>query len=123
MHGSFEQLSEYDCMVAAANRYGIMDGGIDAAIRERFPGVESRVQERIEVDFHDYQPVGTSMIVATDDPDHPWVALTPTMRVPRPLIGEAVANVHSAMWATVCAVGHADFGSAVGRGPRCVLYE
>ena len=106
VHGRFEQLSEYDCMVAAANSYGIMDGGIDAAIRERFPGVETRVQERIQVDFHGYQPVCTSMIVPTDDADHPWLAHTPTMRVPRPLTGETVANVHSAMWATLCAVGH-----------------
>ena len=101
----FEQLPEYDCMVAAANSYGLMDGGVDGSIAGRFAGVERRVQERIREDFHGYQPVGTSMIVATGDPDHPWIAHTPTMRTPRPLTGETVANVHSAMWAMLCAVG------------------
>ncbi len=104
VQGRFEELPEYDCMVAAANSYGIMDGGVDAAIRDRFPGVEGRVRARIREDFHGYQPVGTSIIVATEDPDHPWVAHTPTMRIPKPLTGETVGNVNSAMWAMLCAV-------------------
>ena len=106
VHGRFEDLPRYDCMVAAANSYGIMDGGVDAAIRQRFPGVEGRVRHRIREEFHGYQPVGTSIIVPTDDPDHPWIAHTPTMRTPMPLTGEMVVNVHSAMWAMLCAVRH-----------------
>jgi O-acetyl-ADP-ribose deacetylase (regulator of RNase III) len=104
VHGRFEDLPEYDCMVAAANCYGIMDGGVDAAIRERFPPVEQRVKERIRGDFHGYQPVGTSIIVPTDNPAHPWVAHTPTMRIPMPLAGEATGNIHAAMWAMLCSV-------------------
>jgi O-acetyl-ADP-ribose deacetylase (regulator of RNase III) len=104
VHGRFEDLPDYDCMVAAANSYGIMDGGVDAAIRDRFPGVEERVQERIRTKFHGYQPVGTSIIVPTDDLVHPWIAHTPTMRIPSPLTGESVVNVHTAMWAMLCAV-------------------
>lgn len=104
VQGRFEDLPDYDCVVAAANSYGIMDGGVDGAIRDRFPGIEERVQERIREEFHGYQPVGTSIIVPTYDPAHPWVAQTPTMRMPRPLTGETVVNVHSAMWAMLCAV-------------------
>ena len=69
--GRFEDLPAFDCVVAAGNSYGIMDGGIDAAIRERFPRVEQRVQDRIRREYHGYQPVGTSIIVPTDDADHP----------------------------------------------------
>src|SRR5438067_7389940 len=29
---SFERLPEFDCMVSAANSFGLMDGGVDAAI-------------------------------------------------------------------------------------------
>jgi O-acetyl-ADP-ribose deacetylase (regulator of RNase III) len=112
VHGRFEDLPEYDCMVAAANCYGIMDGGVDAAIRERFPGVEQRVQERVREDFHGYQPVGTSIIVPTDDEAHPWVAHTPTMRIPMPLTGEATGNVHAATWAMLCAVRAHNRGSS-----------
>lgn len=104
VQGRFEDLAEYDCIVAPGNSHGIMDGGVDAAIRERFPAVEQRVQERIREQFHGYQPVGTSIIVPTDDPAHHWVAHTPTMRIPMPLTGGLVANVHSAMWAMLCAI-------------------
>lgn len=104
VHGRFEDLAEYDCVVAAANCYGIMDGGVDAAVREHFPCIQQRVQDRIREDFHGYQPVGTSIIVPTEDPVHSWVAHTPTMRIPMPLAGDATTNVHSAMWAMLCAV-------------------
>lgn len=30
--GYFEELPEFDCMVSAANSFGLMDGGIDLAI-------------------------------------------------------------------------------------------
>ena len=104
VQGRFEDLPEYDCIVASANSYGIMDGGVDAAISERFPAVERRIQARIGQEFHGYQPVGTSIIVPTADQAHPWVAHTPTMRVPMPLSGNLVINVHTAMWAMLCAV-------------------
>lgn len=48
--GRFEQLPEFDCMVSAANSFGLMDGGVDLAIT-RFFGAQlmQRVQTRLSV--------------------------------------------------------------------------
>jgi hypothetical protein len=79
----FEWLPEFDCLVSPANSFGMMDGGMDAAIT-RFFGVEleQRVQQRILADYLGEQPIGTSFIIATGHPKHPFLAHTPTMRVP-----------------------------------------
>ncbi|EJO2230362.1 phage tail protein, partial [Salmonella enterica] len=34
--GPFETIPEFDCMVSAANSFGLMDGGVDAAITTYF---------------------------------------------------------------------------------------
>jgi len=44
-----------------------------------------RVQERILQDYLGEQPVGTSIIVETGHHKHPFIAHTPTMRVPMPI--------------------------------------
>ena len=99
----FEELEDFDCMVSAANSFGLMDGGVDLAIICYF-GVElmDRVQERIIRDYLGEQPVGTSIIVETGNAKHPFIAHTPTMRVPM-----TIANtdyVFAAMWAMLVAV-------------------
>jgi len=38
VNGYFEQLPEFDCMVSAANSFGLMDGGVDLAITRYFGG-------------------------------------------------------------------------------------
>lgn len=74
-HGRFEDVPEFDCLVSPANSFGIMDGGIDLAISYFF-GWElmESVQKRILRDFFGEQPVGTSMIVPTNNPVHPYLA-------------------------------------------------
>lgn len=96
--GRFEDLPEYDCMVSAANSFGLMDGGVDLAIT-RFFGYElmDRVQEYVVREYMGEQPVGTSMLVPTGHPAHPWLAHTPTMRVPTDITG--TDNVYNAMFA------------------------
>jgi len=32
VNGRFEELEDFDCMVSAANSFGLMDGGVDLAI-------------------------------------------------------------------------------------------
>jgi O-acetyl-ADP-ribose deacetylase (regulator of RNase III) len=66
VNGRFEELEEFDCMVSAANSFGLMDGGVDLAIFCYF-GVElmDRVQERIIRGYLGEQHVGTSLIVET----------------------------------------------------------
>jgi O-acetyl-ADP-ribose deacetylase (regulator of RNase III) len=101
--GRFEDLPAFDCMISAANSFGLMDGGVDAAIT-RFFGRELQiaVQHRILDEFLGEQPVGTSMIVETGHPSHPFVAHTPTMRVPMTIA--RTDNVYRAMWAWLLAV-------------------
>lgn len=103
VHGYFEDLAEFDSMVSAANSFGLMDGGVDLAIAGFF-GQElvARVQRRVLAEYLGEQPVRTSMIVETGHPEHPFVAHTPTMRVPMPIA--RTDNVYLAMWAMLLAV-------------------
>lgn len=101
----FEWLPIFDCLVSPANSFGMMDGGMDAAII-KFSGssLMKRVQERILTNYLGEQPVGTSMIVETGHPKHPFLAHTPTMRVPMSIKGTDIPYV--AMWAMLLAVRH-----------------
>ena len=83
-NGDFrELLGSYDCFVSPANSFGLMDGGIDAAITFLFGAqLEYRVQEEIWRKFRGEQPVGTCLVVPTEDDRCPWLAHCPTMRVP-----------------------------------------
>ncbi len=103
VQGRFQDIPEFDCMVSPANSFGLMDGGVDAAITQFF-GVElmQRVQRRILTEYLGEQPVGTSMIVETGHPKHPFLAHSPTMRVPMSIAG--TDNVYLAMWAMLLAV-------------------
>lgn len=57
-----------------------MDGGVDAAITDLFGDqLQQRVQRYILDHFDGEQPVGTSFIISTANPKHPYVAHTPTM--------------------------------------------
>ena len=103
--GYFEDIPQFDCMVSAANSFGLMDGGVDMAI-SRFFGwdLQTRVQTRIILEWYGEQPVGTSMIVETKHLKHPFIAHTPTMRVPTPIGRTDYPYV--AMWAMLCAVAN-----------------
>ncbi|MDJ0617621.1 MAG: macro domain-containing protein [Calothrix sp. MO_192.B10] len=99
----FEWLPNFDCLVSPANSFGMMDGGIDAAIIKFFGNsLMEGVQQRILADYLGEQPVGTSMIVETGHPQHPFLAHTPTMRVPMTIVGTDVPYI--AMWAMLLAI-------------------
>jgi O-acetyl-ADP-ribose deacetylase (regulator of RNase III) len=89
-NGPLEDIPAVDCLTAAGNGFGIMDGGMDAAMAFQFPDVVSNVRDGVSAEFYGEMPVGTSMIVPTGDETIPWLAYTPTMRFPRPITGEAV---------------------------------
>ncbi len=99
----FEQLSSYDCLVSPANSFGMMDGGMDAAITAFF-GMQlmERVQQRILDDYLGEQSVGTAFIIETRHPQYPFLAHTPTMRVPMQIVGTDIPYI--AMWAMLLAV-------------------
>ncbi len=103
VNGYFEHLPAFDCMVSAANSFGLMDGGVDAAITHYFGGdVQRRVQQHILDTYLGEQPVGTSFILETNHPTHPYLAHTPTMRVPMAIT--RTDNVYRAMWAMLLTV-------------------
>jgi O-acetyl-ADP-ribose deacetylase (regulator of RNase III) len=82
----FADIPEFDCIVSPGNSFGLMDGGVDAAISCYFGwDLQERVQRRILDELLGEQPVGTSLIVETGHPEHPFLAHTPTMRVPMPV--------------------------------------
>jgi O-acetyl-ADP-ribose deacetylase (regulator of RNase III) len=107
--------TDFDCVVSAANSFGLMDGGVDQCITDLF-GVEMmhRVQRMVIDKYAGEQPVGTSEIVAggfknlkegdivTKTEKMQFVAHTPTMRVPRDVMGSD--NAYRAMKAALLAV-------------------
>ncbi len=103
VHGRFQDVDEFDCVVSPANSYGLMDGGFDAHLVHFF-GLQlmERVQQHIIDHYAGSQPVGTSFLVATGNERHPFVAHTPTMRVPMVISG--TDNVYQAMKAMLLAV-------------------
>ena len=84
----FEDLPPHDCFVTAANSFGIMNAGIDAAVI-RFHGeaLMQRVQHRILDEFLVEQPIGTSFIESTGNSEYPFIAHSPTMRTPGSING------------------------------------
>jgi O-acetyl-ADP-ribose deacetylase (regulator of RNase III) len=99
----FEQLPSYDCLVSPANSFGMMDGGVDAAITKFFGiSLMERVQQKILDDYLGEQSVGTSFIIDTGHPQYPFLAHTPTMRVPMQIVGTDIPYI--AMWAMLLAV-------------------
>lgn len=103
VHGIFEDLPRFECFITAANCFGQMDAGVDAAVI-RFFGYElmKRVRERILNDYLGEQPVGTSFVIETGHDAHPYVAHTPTMRVPMAI--DRTDYVYVAMWAALLAI-------------------
>ena len=106
INGPFEKV-EFDCIVSAANSFGLMDGGVDGAITGYFgQQMMKRVQEKIITDYHGEQPVGTSFIIRGNEEwnegKNKYVAHTPTMRVPMNI--RSTENVYQAMKAMLIAV-------------------
>jgi O-acetyl-ADP-ribose deacetylase (regulator of RNase III) len=82
--GYFQQPA--DAIVSPANSFGIMDGGLDLAIRDAL-GVEvqGKVQDVIINKYHGELPVGAAEIVETRDARWPYLVAAPTMRIPEPV--------------------------------------
>ncbi|MEK8132903.1 hypothetical protein WMW72_33980 [Paenibacillus filicis] len=105
VHGSFTDVEDWDCLITPGNSYGIMDGGFDLRAAKFFgPELEPRVRSNIFAVHAGIQPVGTSLIVPTDNQNHPFLSYTPTMRVPMPIVG--TINVFLAMKAALQTISH-----------------
>jgi len=101
-----------DAMVSPANSFGIMDGGLDAAIRDTLGfSVQQRAQRAIVDHHHGELPVGAAIVVDSDEPRWPHLVVAPTMRIP-----ENVAhtlNAYLAFRAALLASIARGFGSLV----------
>ncbi|EHM9141934.1 macro domain-containing protein, partial [Salmonella enterica] len=99
----FETIPEFDCMVSAANSFGLMDGGVDAAITTYFgTQLQERVQQHILSEYLGEQPVGSAFVIETGNSKHPWLVHAPTMRVP--LIIDGTDAVYNATRAALLAI-------------------
>lgn len=92
---------EADAYVSPANSFGIMDGGIDAALSARFPRVEAAVRAAIARQGR-LLPVGHALIVETGDPDVPHLVCAPTMELPSRVAH--TSNAFRAMLALLTAI-------------------
>jgi O-acetyl-ADP-ribose deacetylase (regulator of RNase III) len=103
---------EAGAMVSPANSFGIMDGGLDLAIRDQLGfQVQQRVQRVIVERHHGEMPVGAAELVETGDARWPILVVAPTMRVP-----ESVAqtvNAYLAFRAVVLACRRGNVASVV----------
>ena len=103
LQSRYEDLPPHDCFVTAANSFGIMSAGIDAAvIHVHGEELMRRIQFRIMDEFLGEQPIGTAMIEPTGNPKFPFIAHAPTMRVPGSIVG--TDKIYAATWASLVAV-------------------
>jgi O-acetyl-ADP-ribose deacetylase (regulator of RNase III) len=85
LSGDYFQRSA-DAIVSPANSFGIMDGGLDLAIRNELGlAIEQKVQEVIVQKYHGELPVGCAEIVDTNDTRWKYLIAAPTMRIPEPI--------------------------------------
>lgn len=114
--GDFKSVLEYDCIVSPANSFGIMDGGFDGVLINYFGhGLMKRVQDKIRAEYAGEQLVGTCLIVETGNKKHPYLAHTPTMRIPRVI--REYDTVYNAMRAIFLAVRkHSDIKTVLCTG-------
>lgn len=86
---------EAQAIVSPANSFGFMDGGLDQAIMDRFPGIQKTVQDLIKSRDMKELLVGEALVAHTHDEKTPYLIVAPTMRIPMK-IGDTV-NAYLAM--------------------------
>jgi O-acetyl-ADP-ribose deacetylase (regulator of RNase III) len=72
-----------DAIVSPANSFGIMDGGLDLAIRNELGfQVETDIQKVILNKYHGEMPIGSAEIINTNHNKWSYLIAAPTMRIP-----------------------------------------
>jgi O-acetyl-ADP-ribose deacetylase (regulator of RNase III) len=101
-----------DAIVSPANSFGVMDGGLDLAIRDELGfAVERKIQEVIVERHHGELPIGCAEIIETNEPRWKYMIAAPTMRIPEPI--PFTINAYLAFRAILVAVEN--FNKRVGR--------
>jgi O-acetyl-ADP-ribose deacetylase (regulator of RNase III) len=92
-----------DAMVSPANSFGIMDGGLDLAIRDALGHqIQEAAQKRILERHHGELPVGDADIISTGDSRWPCLVIAPTMRIPEDV--SHTVNAYLAFRATLLTI-------------------
>jgi len=100
-----------DAMVSPGNSFGIMDGGLDAAIRDTLgPSLEMRVRTMLAERHHGELHVGGAELLETGDGRWPLLVFAPTMRVPDDV--SRTTNAYVAFRAILLAVRRHNEGGA-----------
>lgn len=73
---------DYDCVITPGNSFGIMDGGFDKVIANKFPDSQDAVQLAIERFWGKEMPVGQAITVSLGG--NLQLCYAPTMRFPGP---------------------------------------
>jgi len=82
LSGDYFQQSA-DAIVSPANSFGIMDGGLDLAIRNELGfQIETDIQEVILNKYHGEMPIGNAEIINTNHDRWSYMISAPTMRIP-----------------------------------------
>lgn len=82
-----------DCIVSPANSFGQMDGGIDGALslmlstEDDVDYIGKKVRQVISDIYFGEQPVGTCILLPTDNEKFPFLAHAPTMATPSNVSG------------------------------------
>ncbi|MFO0661359.1 MAG: macro domain-containing protein [Polyangiaceae bacterium] len=99
----WENCPAHDCFVTAANSYGLMSAGTDAAVVARFGReIEQNIQTQILNQYWGEQPIGSAFLVSSGSAWCPWVVHAPTMRMPGDI--SATENVYQATKAALLAI-------------------
>jgi|GEM_PF-2479592 len=102
VNGYFEDLSFFDCIVTSASSLAT-NNDIDSVILEFFgDDVIKLLQQRVREEFLGEQPLGSSLIVETNHPLHPFIAHTPSLRMQTYRAGRE--HVYQSIWSTLLAV-------------------
>lgn len=102
-----------DAVVSPANCTGVMDGGLDEALRDFFgPTIEEVVRRMIHEAYQGELPVGHAIAVPTTHPQFPFLIASPTMRTPGDV--SRTINAYLSMTALLrVALQHPDISSVV----------
>lgn len=103
VNGTFEDLPFLDCVVTASSCLSSANNNIDAAVLRFFgEDVEKLLQQRIQEEYLGDQPIGSSLIVEINHSLHPFIAHTPSLRMPISMAGKD--HVYQGMWSTLLVI-------------------
>ena len=104
LSGDYFQQSA-DAIVSPANSFGIMDGGLDQAIRNELGfQVETDIQEVILKKYHGEMPIGNAEIINTNHDKWRFMIAAPTMRIPENIA--FTLNAYNAFRAILIAINN-----------------